>query len=139
MRGVDPRRAVAQAVERPSLSRFLKDARRVGVFACGKAAAPMVRGLPGRLRRNALVVLPRGFPAEGLSGARILFSSHPEPAASSVEAARQALDYFSGFGAGDVILCLISGGTSSLPTKKSLAFTKTRGQTGISGVGALVA
>jgi glycerate 2-kinase len=31
-----------------------------------------------------------------------------------VKAARQALDYFSSFGAGEAILCLISGGTSSL-------------------------
>jgi glycerate 2-kinase len=112
--GVDPRRAVSRALSESRVSRLLGDARRVGVFACGKAASAMVRGLPGRLRRGALAVLPRGYPATGLSTLEVLFSSHPEPDASSLRAARRALDFFAGFGPEDVILCLISGGTSSL-------------------------
>jgi glycerate 2-kinase len=114
--GVDPQRAVAQALSRPRLARALEGARRVGVFACGKAASAMVRGVPARFRRGAMVVLPRGYPAGGLSSLEVLFSSHPEPDSSSVRAARRALDYFAGFGPRDVILCLISGGTSSLLT-----------------------
>jgi glycerate-2-kinase len=74
----------------------------------------MVRGVPARLRRGAMVVLPRGYPPGGLSSVEVLYSSHPEPDASSVRAARRALDFFAGFGSPDVILCLISGGTSSL-------------------------
>lgn len=112
--GVDPRRAVSDALARPSVARLLRDARRVGIFACGKAAAAMVRGLPERLRRSALVILPRGYPSEGLSSSRALFSSHPEPDVSSVRAARRALAYFSSFGREDAILCLVSGGASSL-------------------------
>jgi len=76
----------------------------------------MVRGVPARFRRDALVVLPRGYPAAGLSSLEVLFSSHPEPDASSLRAARRALDYFADFGPRDLILCLISGGTSSLLT-----------------------
>ena len=112
--GVDPRKAVVRALAKPRLAGLLGRAPRVGVFACGKAAAAMVLGVPARLRRNALVVLPRGYPAAGLSALEVLFSSHPEPDSSSVRAARRALDYFAGFGPRDVILCLISGGTSSL-------------------------
>src|SRR6202162_4504646 len=112
--GANPRRAVSQALSGPRISRLLGDARRVGVFACGKAASAMVRGVPGRLRRGSLVFLPRGYPAAGLSSLEVLFSSHPEPDASSLRAARRALDFFAGFGPEDVILCLISGGTSSL-------------------------
>jgi len=89
--GVDPRRAVSRALSGPRISRLLGDARRVGVFACGKAASAMVRGVPRRLRRGALVVLPRGYPAAGLSSLEVLFSSHPEPDASSLRAARRAL------------------------------------------------
>ena len=114
--GVDPRRAVAQALARPSLARVLKGAHSVGVFACGKAASAMVRGVPAGLRRGAMVVLPRGYPAVGLSSLEVLFASHPEPDSSSVRAARRALEFFEGFGPRDVILCLISGGTSSLLT-----------------------
>ena len=112
--GVDPRTAVSRALSLPRVSRLLGGAGRVGVFACGKAASAMMRGVPGRLRRDAVVVLPRGYPAAGLSSLEVLFSSHPEPDASSLRAARRALDFFGSFGPEDVILCLISGGTSSL-------------------------
>ncbi len=114
LEGVDPRKTVARELSRPRLAGLLGRARRVGVFACGKAASAMVLGVPARFRRNALVVLPRGYPAGGLSSLEVLFSSHPEPDSSSVRAARLALGYFAGFGPRDVILCLISGGTSSL-------------------------
>src|SRR5512141_3147966 len=87
--GVDPRRAVARALVRPRVARLLEGADRVGVFACGKAASAMVRGVPLPLRRGALVVLPRGYPGLGLSSLEILFSSHPEPDASSIRAARR--------------------------------------------------
>src|SRR5207249_1097060 len=106
LEGADPRRAVSRALGDPAVARALAGARRVGVFACGKAAAAMVRALPGKLRREALVVLPRGYPAKGLSSAEVLFASHPEPDASSVVAARRALDYFSGFGPEEAVLCL---------------------------------
>jgi hydroxypyruvate reductase len=86
----------------------------MGVFACGKAAASMLQGVPRRFRTVALAVLPRGYPAEGLSCSTVLFAAHPEPDSSSVQAARRSADYFSLFGSEDVILCLISGGTSSL-------------------------
>ncbi len=88
----------------------------MGVFACGKAAAAMLQGVPRRFRRAALAVLPRGYPAEGLSSSAVLFAAHPEPDSSSVRAARRSADFFSLFGSQDVILCLISGGTSSLLT-----------------------
>src|SRR6266545_5485968 len=112
--GVDPRRAVSEAIQRPPVAGLLRGARRVGVFACGKAAAAMLQGVPRRFRRVALAVLPRGYPAEGLSSSAVLFAAHPEPDSSSVQAARRSADYFSLFGSQDVILCLISGGTSSL-------------------------
>lgn len=64
--------------------------------------------------RRALVVLPRGYPAPRGRGVRVHFSSHPEPDASSVLAARAAVVFFSGFGPEDLILCLVSGGASSL-------------------------
>lgn len=114
LEGADPRRGVLEALSRPSIARLLATARRVGVFACGKAAAPMVQAIPERFRQRALVVLPHGYAAEGLSSADVLFSSHPEPDSSSVAAARRALEYFEGFEGRDVILCLISGGASSL-------------------------
>src|SRR5262245_40567606 len=112
--GVDPRRGVAGTLGQIPISRLLSQRRRIGVFACGKAAAAMTRGLPEGLDRGALVVLPRGYPAGGLGRAAVLYSSHPEPDSSSLAAARRAIAYFSELGPEDLILCLISGGTSSL-------------------------
>jgi hydroxypyruvate reductase len=62
----------------------------------------------------ALGVLPEGYPPPPGEGIEILFASHPWPDRRSVAAARRALAFFRRFEKPDVILCLISGGASSL-------------------------
>ncbi|HEY6065931.1 MAG TPA: DUF4147 domain-containing protein [Thermoanaerobaculia bacterium] len=111
---VDPRRSVAAALSRSDVKRALAGARRIGVFAAGKAAAGMFRAAwqPGR---KGLVVLPKGFPPPPRrAGVRVLFAAHPTPDRTSVRAARAAVLFFSRFGPDDVLLCLLSGGSSSL-------------------------
>jgi hydroxypyruvate reductase len=71
-------------------------------------AAPVGREASG------LVVLPEGYPAPAGVDAQVRFSTHPEPDASSVAAARRALAWFAGFRERDLVVCLVSGGTSSL-------------------------
>ena len=112
--GADPEAAVFRALAEPAVARVLAQARSIGIFAAGKAAARMARGARSVAARRALVVLPRGHSAEGIPKRRIVFAAHPEPDASSVRAARAALRFFGDFGEGDVILCLVSGGASSL-------------------------
>jgi len=118
--GADPRRAVARALRDPDVARRVEKARRVGVFAVGKAAAAMAGAVPRRLFDEALVVLPRQEgaravrPPRAAGNVEVLEASHPEPDASSVAAARRAVRFFEAFGPGDLILCLVSGGTSSL-------------------------
>ncbi|HEY1249650.1 MAG TPA: DUF4147 domain-containing protein [Thermoanaerobaculia bacterium] len=113
--GVDPEAAVVRALAGTDVRRALAGRRRVGLFAVGKAAAGMARAaLRSFPRAPALVVVPRGDEARGLRGATVLRASHPEPDASSVRAARRAVGFFTGFTAGDAIVCLISGGSSSL-------------------------
>ncbi|MGH9316394.1 MAG: glycerate kinase type-2 family protein [Thermoanaerobaculia bacterium] len=114
LEGSDPERAVARALRKPRVAKVLREARRVGLFAVGKAAAGMACGVPERWRRETLVVLPASYPAPELPSAQILFASHPEPGRSSLHAAKSALRFFSGFDREDVLLCLVSGGTSSL-------------------------
>ncbi len=63
---------------------------------------------------ESLVIVPRGYPPPRRKESEILFASHPFPDRSSLAAARRALSFFAGFEEGDVILCLISGGASSL-------------------------
>jgi glycerate 2-kinase len=113
LRAVDPERAVRAALSLPEVARVLSRARRVGVFAVGKAGATMLRAA-WESGRNGLLVLPLGYPAFRAPGVRVLFSAHPEPDASSVRAARAAVRFFSGFGPEDVLLSLVSGGASSL-------------------------
>jgi glycerate-2-kinase len=114
--GVDPVRAVRRALRDPEVSRRLRKARRIGIFAVGKAAAGMLAGVAGGVLNSeqALVIVPRGSAPVPAGRAEVLRSSHPEPDSSSVRAARRAVEFFSGFGREDLILCLISGGTSSL-------------------------
>jgi glycerate 2-kinase len=118
--GADPRRAVVRALEDPIVARRVEGARRVGVFAVGKAAAAMAGAVPRRLFDEALVILPREQAARAarlpraVKNVEVLEASHPEPDASSVAAARRAVRFFEAFGPGDMILCLVSGGTSSL-------------------------
>ena len=103
------------------MRRALAGRRRVGVFAVGKAASGMaraaMRALPALTAREALVIVPRGDPTRGLSRATVLRAAHPEPDASSVRAADRALEFFRGFSPEDAIVCLISGGSSSLLEK----------------------
>ena len=115
--GVDPRQRVAQALAARQIARALDvraEGGEVGVFAVGKAAAAMIAGARLRFRRG-LAVLPRGFsPPAPRRGLEILFASHPEPDSSSLAAARRSREFFASFGRRDAILCLVSGGTSSL-------------------------
>ncbi len=113
--GADPEAAVLRALGEARIERALAGARRVGVFAAGKAAAGMARAALAALGPAPLfAVLPRGHRAAGLPRRAVVFTSHPEPHASSVAAARRALRFFARFREGDAILCLISGGASSL-------------------------
>lgn len=114
--GVSPEESVARALGRPDVARMLRGAGRIGIFAAGKAAGGMARAAAARLGAVPLLaVLPRGqrLPRTP-SGGIVLFAPHPEPDASSMRAARAALRFFRGFGSSDVIVCLISGGASSL-------------------------
>ncbi|HEX9304283.1 MAG TPA: DUF4147 domain-containing protein [Thermoanaerobaculia bacterium] len=110
---VESSSAVSTALADPVVSKRLMSARRVGIFAVGKAAAGMFAAAwkPGR---RALVVLPRGYPRPRRRGITVLFASHPQPDSASVRAARAALRFFSRFDREDLILCLVSGGASSL-------------------------
>ncbi len=110
---VEPSKLVSSALARPRVDRALREARGVGVFAVGKAAAAMAEGTRG-LAGRGLAIMPRGSESPGVPGLAVVRSSHPEPDRASVLATRRALRFFGSFGAGDVILCLVSGGASSM-------------------------
>jgi len=88
---------------------------RLIVIGAGKASAAMAKAVedhwPGTL--TGLVVTRYGYavPCERIE---IIESAHPVPDAASVTAARRILDTVHNLRADDVVLCLISGGGSSL-------------------------
>ena len=84
---------------------------RFGV-AIGKAALAMARGA-GPVERGVIIV-PRGEPIGTPAGWRLVESAHPFVDERSLMAARAARAVIDAAGEGDLVLALISGGTSAL-------------------------
>jgi glycerate 2-kinase len=87
---------------------------RLGVFAAGKAAMAMARGVPEPWRRDVLIVAPEGSRVPRPWQSCTVLAPHPRPSRASCHAARRALAFFRSFGPQDLVLALVSGGTSSL-------------------------
>jgi hydroxypyruvate reductase len=85
------------------------------VIGAGKASAAMARALedhwPGPL--SGLVVTRYGY-AVPCSRVEIVEASHPVPDQAGLQAAERMLSLVDGLSADDLVLCLISGGGSSL-------------------------
>lgn len=109
--------AVQAAQAENCIPRFLPEPPRGRTFVvgAGKASAAMARALeghwPGRL--SGLVVTRYGYavPCERI---QILEAAHPVPDAAGLAAARRILESVRGLSADDLVICLISGGGSSL-------------------------
>ncbi|MBU2360472.1 MAG: glycerate kinase [Alphaproteobacteria bacterium] len=88
---------------------------RVVVIGAGKASAAMARALedhwPGPL--TGLVVTRYGY-AVPCARIEIIEAAHPVPDAAGITAARRIMDLVSDLTADDLVICLISGGGSSL-------------------------
>lgn len=110
---LDPRAMVAAA-----LAPTPPTAGRVRLLAVGKGAPLMAAGALDRWGARidrALVVTSRGTSTGAVDGrAEVVFAGHPLPDASSAEAAERALSLAAGAAPGDLLLALISGGTSAL-------------------------
>ncbi|MDI7246441.1 MAG: glycerate kinase [Bacillota bacterium] len=89
---------------------------RIFVVGAGKASARMalaVEDILGNRVTAGLVNVKYGH-AETLKKVRIKEAGHPVPDAAGLEGAREILDIVSTAGENDLVLCLISGGGSSL-------------------------
>jgi hydroxypyruvate reductase len=88
---------------------------RLVVIGAGKASAAMARAVerswPGKL--EGLVVTRYGY-AVACERIEIVEAAHPVPDAAGQEAAARMLELVSGLSADDTVLCLVSGGGSSL-------------------------
>lgn len=90
----------------------------VAMVALGKAASAMAEGAMATLGpavKRGLVVCPEGYADMPASpDIEVLESAHPVPDRRSVVAGEALVDFVAGLGAGERLLVLLSGGTSSL-------------------------
>jgi hydroxypyruvate reductase len=88
---------------------------RLLVIGAGKASAAMARAVednwPGELSGLVVTRYGYGVPCRHIE---IVEAAHPVPDAAGLAAARRIFGMVQGLGADDVVLCLISGGGSSL-------------------------
>lgn len=90
------------------------------ILAVGKAAGQMASGYfaAGGTAKSALIILPDNVvcsvPEGAPSDTRIVHAAHPVPNHASEKAARAALSHANALGADDYLICLLSGGGSSL-------------------------
>jgi glycerate 2-kinase len=117
---VDAGLLVERALRDPELLQRIHAARRVHLLAVGKAAAPMLAAARRVMPRiePATSVLVTLSPAEDPSDTttKVLVSSHPLPSAASRNASRAIQRHLAaaGLGPADLVITLISGGTSSM-------------------------
>ena len=85
------------------------------VIGAGKASAAMAKAVednwPGELSGLVVTRYGYGVPCHHIE---IVEAAHPVPDAAGLAAARRTLDMVKALGADDLVLCLISGGGSSL-------------------------
>jgi hydroxypyruvate reductase len=112
----------------PTPPDFLKTGGRTIVVGAGKAASSMARAVEAHW--------PKDAPLEGLVATRhgqklpttrieIVEASHPVPDRASEDAARRILARVQGLAPDDLVLCLISGGASSLLALPAAGLTLT--------------
>ena len=100
-----------------------RPAGRVVVVGGGKASARMAQAVEAVWGPcEGLVIVPHGasLPTQGIE---IVEAAHPVPDAAGAEAAQRMLRLVEGLGAGDMALCLISGGGSSLMAAPGLGLS----------------
>ena len=82
------------------------------VFGFGKASRAMAEAVVEQVRPRAGLVL--GFEEGRLGPLRLLRGDHPVPRHDAAERGREVLELARSLGAGDVALCLVSGGGSAM-------------------------
>src|SRR5271167_4266805 len=91
---------------------------RTVVVGAGKAAASMARAVeahwPAERPLSGLVVTRHGHGVGPLARIEVIEAGHPVPDAAGQAAAARILNLVRGLGPDDLVLCLISGGGSSL-------------------------
>ena len=106
----DPKKAVLDALKPIEFESYAK----IFVVGFGKASALMGKAVEENASVEAGCILSTSDP--GLNKISFREASHPNPSMGNVEASRELLRLAEKAGEGDLLLCLISGGGSSMFT-----------------------
>ena len=109
--------AISAALPLHCLPRWLpsKPKGRLVVIGAGKAAASMAKVIEKQWEEpiEGVVIVPYGY-AESCQHIKVIEASHPVPDEAGLEAATQLINTVSNLRESDSVICLISGGGSSL-------------------------
>ncbi len=117
LRASDPKKSVEEALE--GISRDIEAAERVFVIGFGKASAPMAEACEEKIGERIVdgaIIIPVNVDAKRLRRVRVLKGTHPTPSEASVESTRRLISICQSLTRRDLVICLISGGGSSLLT-----------------------
>lgn len=120
VREADPKKAVEDALE--ELENDIRKASRIFVIGFGKASLAMAQGCEERLKeavQDYAVIIPKGFERVSSSRIRVFEGTHPMPSKINVESTEKLISICSNLTSRDLVICLISGGGSSLLTLPS--------------------
>jgi glycerate 2-kinase len=103
-------RVAGEAVAPPAPGRV----RLVAVGKCALAAAEALAGVLGPRLADGIALDVAEAEARGVPGVRVLRGTHPMPSAANVAATREILRFLEGGRPDDLVLCVVSGGGSTL-------------------------
>jgi len=104
------------AVRRYLDAKPLPEVRRVYVLGLGKASLPMSAAVINSTRVSGTLVVCKHAAGADLEPATVIEGGHPVPNGNSLAAGEAALELVSKLNEDDMLVCLISGGGSSLMT-----------------------
>jgi glycerate-2-kinase len=117
LKAADPKSSVKEALR--NLKDELNKARRIIVIGFGKASIKMAEGCEEELRDkiyDGAIIAPKGIEDKKLKIIKVFEGTHPIPSEVNVESAKKLISVCSNLTSEDLVICLISGGGSSLLT-----------------------
>jgi glycerate-2-kinase len=117
LKAADPKSSVKEALR--NLKDELNKARRIVVIGFGKASIKMAEGCEEELSDkiyDGAIIAPKGIEDKKLKIIKVFEGTHPIPSEVNVESAKKLISVCSNLTSEDLVICLISGGGSSLLT-----------------------
>jgi glycerate-2-kinase len=117
LKAADPKSSVKEALR--NLKDELNKARRIIVIGFGKASIKMAEGCEEELSDkiyDGAIIAPKGIEDKKLKIIKVFEGTHPIPSEVNVESAKKLISVCSNLTSEDLVICLISGGGSSLLT-----------------------